>query len=130
MQVAVVCVALMALLLAGLGIGVSMARGKYAKGIGAPDDPTHPMLKIVRAHGNAAEWIPILAVMMLWLGTREPAAWVIWTMTLVTACRFAHAAGMVTCRTLAGPHPLRFVGSAGTYLGAIALAAAMLAELA
>lgn len=130
MQVAVVCVALMAVLLAGLGIGVSMARKKHAKGIGVPEDPKHPLLKIVRAHGNAAEWIPILAVMILWLGTREPAAWVIWTMTLVTACRFSHAAGMVASRTLAGGHPLRFIGSAGTYLGTIALAIAMLVELA
>jgi uncharacterized protein len=128
MQVAVVCVALMVLLLVGLGMGVSAARWKYATGIGAPDDPRHPMLKIVRAHGNAAEWIPILALMMLWLGTREPAAWVIWAMTLVTACRFSHAVGMVTCHTLAGPHPLRFIGSAGTYLGGIALAIAMFAE--
>ena len=30
------------------------------------------MLKMVRAHGNAAEWIPILAVMILWLGAQSP----------------------------------------------------------
>lgn len=129
MQVAITCTALLALLLVGLGLSVSAARWKYAKGIGAPDDPKHPMLKIVRAHGNAAEWIPILAVMMLWLGTREPAAWVIWTMALVTACRFSHAAGMVTCRTLAAPHPLRFIGSAGTYVGTALLALALFASI-
>jgi hypothetical protein len=82
------------------------------------------MYKMVRAHGNATEYAPMLAVLILLLGAREPSTWVLWTMWIVTVSRYLHAAGMIFSPTLAKPHPLRFIGALGTYLGGLALCVA------
>ncbi|HJY84784.1 MAG TPA: MAPEG family protein, partial [Candidatus Binatia bacterium] len=58
---------------------------------------------------------------MLLVGGHNPATWVLWVMGIVTASRYLHAAGMIFSPTLAKPHPLRFVGALGTYLGGLAL---------
>jgi uncharacterized membrane protein YecN with MAPEG domain len=84
------------------------------------------MYKMVRAHGNATEYAPMLAVLMLFLGAREPATWVLWVMAIATASRYLHAAGLIFPKTMAQPHPLRFVGALGTYLGGLVLCAAAL----
>jgi uncharacterized membrane protein YecN with MAPEG domain len=76
---------------------------------------------MVRAHGNATEYSPMLAVLILLLGGHNPATWVLWVMGIVTASRYLHAAGMIVSPTLAQPHPLRFVGALGTYLGGLVL---------
>ena len=55
----------------------------------------------------------------------EPATWVIWVMIAVTAFRYVHAAGMITSPDLAKPHPLRFIGALGTYVGGLALCVAL-----
>ncbi len=56
---------LSALLLVVLGANVSAQRGKYKSFIG---DATPPELqRVIRAHGNAAEWIPLGIVMLLCL---------------------------------------------------------------
>jgi uncharacterized membrane protein YecN with MAPEG domain len=82
------------------------------------------MYKMVRAHGNATEYAPMLAVLMLLVGAREPAIWALWVMGIVTASRYLHAAGVIFSPTLAKPHPLRFVGALGTYLGGLVLCVA------
>src|SRR5262245_43468548 len=128
MTVALICIALLGVLVVGLCLGVSITRGRTGRIIGYSDDPTDPLYKIVRAHGNTCEYAPILAVLMLALGAREPAGWVVWCMGLVTACRYLFAAGMLTSPTLAKPHPLRALGAVGTYLGGLALCVALLLE--
>ena len=121
MTTAIVCTALLGLLVFGLGLGVSLTRGQTGTNFGYNPDPTDRMYKMVRAHGNATEYVPMLAVLMLLVGGHNPATWVLWVMGIVTASRYLHAAGMIFSPTLAQPHPLRFVGALGTYLGGLVL---------
>jgi len=126
MSVAIVCAALLGLLVFGLGLMVSLTRGNTNLAIGHPPDPAHRLHKLVRAHGNATEYAPMLAVLIVLVGSREPAAWMMWTFVAATACRYVHAAGMITGATLAKPNPLRFVGALGTYVTGLALVVAVL----
>lgn len=124
MTTAIACCAWLGLLIFGLGFWVSAQRGRTQTVIGHATDPADPLHKAVRAHANAAEFAPMLGVLMLAVGTREPASWVLTTMWVATASRWVHAAGMLLCPTLAKPHPLRFLGALGTYLAGIALCVA------
>jgi uncharacterized protein len=125
MTTAIVCTALLGLLVFGLGFGVSMTRGRTGTNFGYKPDPADPMYKWVRAHGNATEYAPMLAVLILLLGARDPSTWVLWMMWVVTVSRYLHAAGMIVSPTLDKPHPLRFVGALGTYLGGVVLCIAV-----
>ncbi|HYV57173.1 MAG TPA: MAPEG family protein [Candidatus Nitrosopolaris sp.] len=128
MNVAIVCTALLGLLVFGLGLAVSLTRGATRTNFGFTPDPTDRLYKRVRAHGNAAEYAPMLAILMLLIGARQPAAWMVWTFVAATAFRYLHAAGMLVCPSLDQPHPLRFVGALGTYVaGLILVVAAFLA---
>jgi uncharacterized protein len=121
MNTTAVCVGVLGLLVVLLGLGVTMARVSTNTAVGFNPDPTDRLYKIGRAHGNATEYNPMLAVMILYLGTRPAASWVEWSCILVTVARVLHAAGMVMSPTLAKPQPLRFVGAVGTYLFGLAL---------
>jgi uncharacterized membrane protein YecN with MAPEG domain len=106
---------------------VSLTRGSSNTVIGYnSSDPTDRLHKLCRAHGNAAEYVPIMAVLMLIAGARNPSTWMIWTFIAATAFRYCHAAGMVLPASLAQPNPLRFVGALGTYVAGIALVVAAL----
>ena len=129
MTTAILCCALLGMLVLGLGMLVSAERRRSKRAIGMDEDPSASLYKRVRAHGNASEYAPIFAVLILLLGVREPAAWMQWVMGIVTASRYLHAAGMLLSPTLSVPHPLRALGAAGTYLGGIALCVAVLASL-
>ncbi len=125
MHVAITCIALLGFLLFGLGFAVSLTRGRAETLIGNSPDPANLLHKLVRAHGNTAEYAPLLAVLMLVVAMNEPAPWTLWCMGIATAARYVFALGMVTAPTLAKPHPLRFVGALGTYLTGIALCVAL-----
>jgi uncharacterized membrane protein YecN with MAPEG domain len=125
-SVALPCIALLGLLLFGLGLAVSLKRGGSQTIIGHSADPADPLHKLVRAHGNTAEFAPLLAVLMLALALGQPAPWVLWCMGIATASRYLIALGLIASPTLAKPHPLRFVGAVGTYLTGFALSAALL----
>lgn len=124
MSIAIVCTALLGLLVFGLGFAVSMLRGSTKTNIGYNPDPADKLYKMVRAHGNATEYAPMFAILMLLIGARQPAAWMIWTFIAATVCRYLHAAGMILFPTLDRPNPLRFVGALGTYLTGFALVVA------
>jgi uncharacterized protein len=124
MMVAAICTALLGLLVFGLGLAVSMTRGTSRVNFGYRADPTDRLYKIVRAHGNTAEYAPMLAVLMLLIGSREPAPWMLWTMAAVTLCRYLIVAGLLLCPSLDRPHPLRFLCALGTYVGGLVLCAA------
>ena len=126
MNVAIVCTALLGLLVFGLGLAVSLTRGATRTNFGFTPDPTDRLYKRVRAHGNAAEYAPMLAILMLLIGARQPAAWMVWTFVAATAFRYLHAAGMLVCPSLDQPHPLRFVGALGTYVAGLVLVVAAL----
>ena len=122
MNVAIVCTALLGLLVFGLGLAVSLTRGATRTNFGFTPDPTDRLYKRVRAHGNAAEYAPMLAILILLIGARNPAPWMVWTFVAATLFRYLHAAGMLVCPSLDQPHPLRFVGALGTYVTGLALA--------
>ena len=122
---AIVCVAALGLLLFGLGLAVSITRFRMRTGFAHPADPRDLLCKVVRAHGNTAEYAPFLAALMLYLGSRAAAPWVPWAMVAVTACRYLIVAGILLSPTLARPHPLRFIGALGTYLCGFALSLAL-----
>jgi uncharacterized membrane protein YecN with MAPEG domain len=124
MQVAIICTALLGLLLFLLGLAVSTTRGRTGVNAGSSNDPGDFLYKIVRAHGNTAEYAPMFAVLFLLVGERNPATWVVWTMGIAVASRYLIAIGMIVGPTLAKPHPLRAIGAVGTYLTGIALCVA------
>ncbi|MBW2281745.1 MAG: MAPEG family protein [Deltaproteobacteria bacterium] len=125
MSVAILCTALLGLLVFGLGMAVSIQRGQTNTLFGANPDPADRMYRLIRAHGNATEFAPMLAVLILYLGAQGAGTWVVWTMVIVTACRYLHVAGMLMGPSLEQVQPLRFVGALGTYLGGLALCVAL-----
>ena len=127
--VALSCVAALGLLLFGLGMCVSGLRFKsnqLSSQSVAADSLLH---RLVRAHGNSAEYIPLLAVLMLYLGAHEPAPWVVGCFVGATASRFALVAGLVFGASMARPNALRFVGALGTYFFGAALCVALILML-
>ncbi len=129
MNTALICIGLLGLLVFGLGFAVSMMRGRTNTVSGFSDDPSDPLHKLVRAHGNTAEYAAMLAILIFVVGSRSPATWSLWCMGLATASRYLIAAGLILSPTLDKPHPLRFVGAIGTYLSGFALCAALLLSL-
>ena len=85
--------------------------------------------KLVRAHGNTSEYVAMLAVLILVLGTREPSTWGVVSMVGATASRYLLAAGIILSPTLEKPHPLRFIGALGTYVFGLALCGSLLRSL-
>jgi uncharacterized protein len=94
-----------------------------------PDDPASGLLKAIRAHGNAAEYVPTLIVLFLLVGARSPAAVAVPLIAGATAARLVHAYGLLTSPTLATPTKPRVIGALGTYLFGIGLAVAAAASL-
>ena len=123
---AIICTAILAMLLFLLGANVSRMRGVTAKAGGSqfPDDPASRLLIAMRAHGNAAEYIPVLIVLFLLVGARSPAAVAIPLIIGATAARMLHAYGLLTAPSLVVTTKARLAGAMGTYLLGIGLALA------
>jgi uncharacterized membrane protein YecN with MAPEG domain len=127
MTVYLVCSAVLVILYFALSLNVSRVRGQTKTGIGTGADPSGPLNKAVRAHGNASEYVPLFVALFLYFSMSAPAGWIAWVVVLVTVARVAHAAGMLLTRSFdAPPHPLRGIGGVGTYLGGLALGVALL----
>ncbi len=126
MTAALVCTALLGVLVFGLGLGVSALRGSTSTTIGHQLDPGDRLHKMVRAHGNATEYAPMLAILMLAIAGRGATPWMVWTFVAATLSRYLHAAGMLLSSSLDRPQPLRFVGALGTYVAGLALVVALL----
>jgi uncharacterized protein len=126
MTTAIICTAILAAMLFLLGLNVSRMRGVTAKAGGSqfPDDPASPLLIAIRAHGNAAEYIPTLILLFLLVGARSPAAVAIPLIVGATAARVVHAYGLLTAPSMAAQTTGRLAGAMGTYVLGVALAAA------
>jgi hypothetical protein len=122
MTTAIICIALLSALLFILGFNVSRLRGKSADQ--QPTAMNAPLFVAIRAHGNAAEYIPALAVLMLIVGSRHPAAWMLAVIVVATAARFVHAAGVLHAGDMSKPVPLRMIGAMTTYAAGLALSVA------
>ena len=126
MYISIICVALLGLLCVGLGFNVSLGRARTQTMFEGDVNPEDPLYKARRAHGNTVEYAPILAVMILALGLNPQPAWVTWCMVAAVFFRYLFALGILIPRTMAEPHPMRFIGSLGTYLSGFGLVAALL----
>ncbi|WP_328523719.1 MAPEG family protein [Kribbella sp. NBC_00359] len=119
--VTIVCIALMGILLFVLGANVSRQRAIRGAGNQAPTDPTDRLLIAIRAHGNAAEYIPTMIVLLLVCSALSD-SWLVDVLAVASlVVRTTHAVGMLSAKTLAAHGPLRDVGALGTYLTGIAL---------
>ena len=128
---AIICTAVLAAMLFLLGLNVSRMRGVTAKAGGSllPHDPASRLLIAIRAHGNAAEYIPVLIVLFLLVGARSPAVVAIPLIVGATLARLAHAYAMLSARSLAAQSTPRLAGAFGTYFFGTALAVAVVFTL-
>jgi uncharacterized protein len=122
MTTAIVCIALLSALLFILGFNVSRLRGKSASQ--QPTAMDDPLFVAIRAHGNAAEYVPTLAVLMLVVGSHDPAIWMLVVIVVATAARFVHAVGVLRAGDMSHPVPLRMIGAITTYVAGLALSVA------
>lgn len=131
MNVAIACTALLGALLFALGINVTRLRATSGDGESRqfPTDPRSPLLKAIRAHGNAAEYIPMLAILALVVQAREPSAVADVACVVATLARFVHAGALLSGASLAVNTVPRSIGAAGTYLAGLALAVLALLTL-
>jgi uncharacterized membrane protein YecN with MAPEG domain len=131
MTTAIIATAILAVLVFLLGFNVSRMRGVTAKAGGSqlPTDPSSPLFKAIRAHGNAAEYVPTLVVLFLLVGARSPAIVAVPLIVGATAARLLHAYGMLRARSLAVETAPRLVGAIGTYGFGVGLAVAAAASL-
>jgi uncharacterized protein len=119
--ITVVCIALLGILLFVLGANVTRNRALRGGGDQLPSDPTDRLFIAVRAHGNAAEYVPTMIVLLLVCSALSD-SWVIDVLAIAAVfVRFTHAIGMLRSSSLATHGPLRDVGAMGTYLVGIAL---------
>jgi uncharacterized membrane protein YecN with MAPEG domain len=113
MKIAIICTAVLALMQAALGLGVSAMRRKHRISVGAPPDPDHPLSRIRTAFSNCAEWHPLLMLLTLMQAYGGP-AWSIWLPALVVAARCLMVVGLTTYPN-SRPNLFRVLGAAGTY---------------
>ncbi len=115
MNIALLSCGLLALLLISLSLLVSLSRRRLGQGYGPGADGGSWLSKVVRAQGNAAEYIPLFIVLMLLLDVEGGPNWADWVYMGAVASRYSHAAGILLSSDINRPHVLRVLGSLGTY---------------
>jgi uncharacterized membrane protein YecN with MAPEG domain len=114
--------ALAALLILALGLNVSLQR--RAHGIGLGSGPNGEIVRAVRAHANAVEYVPLALVLLLLLELGGWSAAVLHALGLALIVgRLAHAQGLLVRGGWVSPG--RFLGTLATWT-VIASAAVML----
>lgn len=126
MSIPLLCIALLAFLVMTLALVIFVVRFKKNVMFGHAVDPEDALYKTVRAHGNAIEYIPIIALLIYILGTMPLSAWVVWCMILITVFRYMAAAGLLFPQSMGKPNPLRLIGALGTYVTGFGLCIALL----
>ncbi|MEO7431664.1 MAG: MAPEG family protein [Dokdonella sp.] len=119
----VLCVALLVIFYGALSLNVSRVRRKRRSDSTVPEAA---LTKAIRAHGNAAEYIPLFVAGLLYLQSFGPSLFVVGLAVAVVACRIMHAAGMLLVPAVTERHPLRFIGALGTYFCLFAMGGAMI----
>jgi uncharacterized protein len=120
--VTVVSIALLGILLFVLGANVTRHRAiRGATGNQMPSDPADRMFIAQRAHGNAAEYVPTLLVLIVVCALLSDGWWVEALAAAAVVSRYLHAVGMLTAETLASHGPVRDIGAMGTYVTGVAL---------
>ncbi len=124
-------IAVMGILLFLLGANVTRHRATRGRSGGDQGsfDPSDDLFVAVRAHGNAAEYVPTLAVLLL-IASQVTGGW--WLDALaVTAvlARIAHAVGLLAAGDLAKRSPVKEAGAVLTYVTGTALGITVIAAL-
>ncbi|MDQ4054447.1 MAG: MAPEG family protein [Actinomycetota bacterium] len=121
-NVTVISIALLGVLVFVLGANVTRHRAQRGgTGNQQPSDPADRMLIAIRAHGNAAEYVPTLIVLIIVCAALTDGWWLDTLCLVALGARVLHAVGMLTSSTLASHGPLRDIGALGTYVSGIAL---------
>lgn len=109
---------LSALLLVGLAVRVSATRGKQKVDLG--DGGKDVMLRAIRCHGNAMEYIPITLILMLLLEMHGSAHWFLHAAGIaLLVSRLLHVQGLMQSSTLT---PGRLAGTGLVWLLIVVLA--------
>ena len=121
-NVTVISIALLGVLVFVLGANVTRHRAQRGDaGNQHPTDPADRMFIAQRAHGNAAEYVPTLIVLIIVCAALTDGWWLDTLCLAALGARVLHAVGMLTSSTLASHGPLRDIGALGTYVTGIAL---------
>ena len=128
MNPATVCIAVLTSVIFVLGMNVSRLRGVQSKTGHSqfPSDPADQLFKAIRAHGNATEYVPTLAILIALIGLQQPTPWMVAAMIGATVSRLVHVYAIFTSATLSVQTPLRLIAAMGTYLFGLVLVAALL----
>lgn len=121
MNIELFCAAMLGLLLFGLGFAVSVERGKANQLRGIPGDETTLLYRLIRAHGNAAEYVPLIAAFALYFAATGGSPLISWVIVGLTIARFLHATALIVRPNMNQFNMLRFVGGMGTYIGGFML---------
>ena len=129
-QLAATCIALIGLLLFGLSAAITLRRRATRTYFGFSADPSDRLYRLVRAHGNTAEYAGLLCA-LIWVAAEcAPSRWSSLLIGIVTASRYCQAIGMLVGPTLdSPPNSLRLIGTTGTYVGGAGLSVALLAAV-
>lgn len=110
MQVTMIAAGVLGLLLLVLGVRIVMLRIRTRISLGDGDDPE--MLTRMRAHGNAAEWIPIGLILLFLAEQAQGAHWlVVGGAALLVAGRLVHPFGLAN----RSPNAARSLGMVCTW---------------
>jgi uncharacterized membrane protein YecN with MAPEG domain len=123
---ALACTAVLGLVLFALGLAISTLRSRVGVVSGYASEPDQLLTKLIRAHGNTAEYAPFLVVLFLYLGSQHPPHWQLWCMVGATVCRLLLVAALVAWPSMQKPNPARAIGALGTYAFGAALCIALL----
>ena len=132
MMIAVICVTIIGLMVFGLGLLVSLRRGKPGGEMilfGIGNDPASPLAKASRAHVNVCEYGPLMAIMMLYLGSAYPRPWVFGIIVFAVVARIVQAIGFLTCESLVKLYSVKIAGALLNYLSGALLCVAMAASV-
>ena len=125
MTLALVCTAILGLLIFGLGLAISLRRFATKDYFAGRVGPATFTTKLSRAHGNTAEFAPFLAVLFLIIALRGAPAWADGAMIGATVSRLLVVIGFLTSPTLEQMSPTKAVGAMGTYGFGLALTIAL-----
>src|SRR5260370_17088171 len=106
--VRLVGVAVLGLLVFGLGLAISAARFRGTMNYGMTD-PSDFLYRLVRAHGNTVEFVPFLALLFLYFGARQPSTTTLVLIIAATISRCFLVIGLRPCPTRTRPTPPRFL---------------------
>ena len=130
-ELIVISIAGMGILLFGLGANVTRHRAVRGANGGeqAPTDPADALLVAIRAHGNAAEYVPTLAVLLIVCSTLVDGWWLDTLAVAALVARLLHGLGMLASGSLAQRSPVKEAGALLTYVVGIALGVTALVGL-